>query len=82
MYRDPQSCISVFSLVDDIRSFTNINRTELREEEKVAYIRADVCLVEAPSKLHYPGAVSGWDDLQVPHLVQSAMIHNIVSHSL
>ncbi|ETS85154.1 hypothetical protein PFICI_03179 [Pestalotiopsis fici W106-1] len=41
--------------------------TNLTSEEKTSYINADLCLINAPSKTGFEGAVSRWDDLQWPH---------------
>ncbi|KAI1873463.1 hypothetical protein JX265_005085 [Neoarthrinium moseri] len=51
--------------------------TNLTSGEKSAYIQADLCLINAPSKSGFPGAVTRWDDLQWPHVVQSATVHNV-----
>lgn len=53
-------------------------RTNLTKAEKDAYIAADVCLINSPSKLNIEGAVTRWDDIQWPHIVQSATVHNVV----
>jgi tyrosinase len=52
-------------------------RTSLTSDEKDAYIAADLCLINAPSKLGIEGAVTRWDDLQWPHVVQSATVHDV-----
>ncbi|KAI1844323.1 hypothetical protein JX266_009417, partial [Neoarthrinium moseri] len=49
----------------------------LTSEEKTSYIQADLCLINAPSKSGIPGAVTRWDDLQWPHVVQTATVHNV-----
>ncbi|KAI1865425.1 uncharacterized protein JN550_008473 [Neoarthrinium moseri] len=49
--------------------------TSLTKEEKKSYIQADLCLMKAPSKLGIPGAVTRWDDIQWPHVVQTASVH-------
>lgn len=54
-------------------------RTSLTQEEKTAYIQADLCLINAPSKGEIPGAVTRWDDLQWPHVVQTDSVHFVVS---
>ncbi|KAF7536186.1 hypothetical protein G7054_g4736 [Neopestalotiopsis clavispora] len=51
--------------------------TSLTSDEKDAYIAADLCLINAPSKLGIEGAVTRWDDLQWPHVVQSATVHDV-----
>ncbi|KAF7522554.1 hypothetical protein G7054_g12090 [Neopestalotiopsis clavispora] len=49
--------------------------TSLTQEEKDAYIQADLCLINAPSKGEISGAVTRWDDLQWPHVVQTDSVH-------
>ncbi|KAM0815610.1 putative Tyrosinase copper-binding domain-containing protein [Seiridium cardinale] len=51
--------------------------TKLTDEEKSAYVQADLCLIDAPSISGVPGAVSRWDDLQWPHITQTITIHNV-----
>lgn len=57
-------------------------RTSLTEDEKNAYIAADLCLINAPSKLNITGAVTRWDDIQWPHVVQTATVHFVVGTQL
>ncbi|KAJ5024613.1 hypothetical protein J3E73DRAFT_391961 [Bipolaris maydis] len=59
----------------EIRS--RVSWTSLTFDEKDAYVNADLCLLAAPSKLGLTGAVSRWDDIQWPHVVQSASVHNV-----
>lgn len=40
--------------------------TKLSQDEKLSYIEADLCLMNAPSKSGLAGAVTRWDDLQWP----------------
>ncbi|ETS75767.1 hypothetical protein PFICI_12711 [Pestalotiopsis fici W106-1] len=49
--------------------------TSLTEDEKNAYIAADLCLINMPSKSKFEGAVTRWDDLQWPHVAQSSAVH-------
>ncbi|PVH96203.1 Di-copper centre-containing protein [Periconia macrospinosa] len=51
--------------------------TNLTSDEKTAYINADLCLINAPAKSGLEGAVTRWDDIQWPHIVQSATVHNV-----
>ncbi|ETS77427.1 hypothetical protein PFICI_11301 [Pestalotiopsis fici W106-1] len=51
--------------------------TSLTTDEKAAYINADLCLINSPTKLRVPGAVTRWDDMQWPHVAQSASVHNV-----
>ncbi|KAL5374143.1 hypothetical protein DPSP01_012150 [Paraphaeosphaeria sporulosa] len=51
--------------------------TALTSHEKTAYINADFCLINAPAKSGFEGAVTRWDDIQWPHVVQSATVHNV-----
>ncbi|KAI0143840.1 amino acid transporter [Xylariaceae sp. FL1272] len=49
----------------------------LTSEEKSSYINADLCLINSPAKAGIPGAVTRWDDLQWPHVVQTATVHGV-----
>ncbi|KAI1347433.1 hypothetical protein F5Y01DRAFT_295087 [Xylaria sp. FL0043] len=49
----------------------------LTREEKTSYIQADLCLMNSPSKGVNPLAVTRWDDLQWPHVVQTATVHGV-----
>ncbi|KAI0139221.1 hypothetical protein BJ166DRAFT_489670 [Pestalotiopsis sp. NC0098] len=51
--------------------------TKLSQDEKLSYIEADLCLMNAPSKSGLAGAVTRWDDLQWPHITQTVTIHNV-----
>lgn len=51
----------------------------LTAAEKSAYIKAELCLMAAPSKLRVPGAVTRWDDLHWNHIVQAHVMHDVVS---
>ena len=70
----------VVILMDDkdinIESLT-YHRTQLTQNEKLSYVEADLCLMAAPSKSGVPGAVTRWDDLQWPHVVQTTTVHNV-----
>jgi hypothetical protein len=56
------------------------NRQMLTAAERSAFIEAELCLMEAPSKLGIPGAKTRWDDLQYNHIVQTNMVHDVVSN--
>ncbi|KAI1360115.1 hypothetical protein F5Y08DRAFT_344034 [Xylaria arbuscula] len=49
----------------------------LTREEKSSYIQADLCLMNSPAKGGSPLAVTRWDDLQWPHVVQTATVHGV-----
>ncbi|KAI1335914.1 amino acid transporter [Xylariaceae sp. FL0016] len=51
--------------------------SELTETEKSDYIQADLCLMALPSTSGIEGAVTRWDDLQWPHVVQTITVHNV-----
>ncbi|KAH8201560.1 hypothetical protein TruAng_004252 [Truncatella angustata] len=55
--------------------------SNLTIEEKDSYIQADLCLINSPSKGEIPGAVSRWDDLQWPHVVQTDSVHFVNQNS-
>lgn len=50
----------------------------MTKEEKDSYIQGDLCLINSPSKADIPGAVTRWDDLQWPHVVQTDSVHFVV----
>ncbi|KAI0412994.1 amino acid transporter [Xylaria grammica] len=49
--------------------------TSLTDNEKAAYIQADLCLINSPSKSGFEGAVTRWDDIQYPHVYQTVWAH-------
>jgi tyrosinase len=49
----------------------------LTRAEQTAFIKAEVCLMEAPSKSGVPGAKTRWDDLQYNHIVQTHLVHDV-----
>jgi tyrosinase len=51
----------------------------LTNAEQAAYLDAELCLMAAPSKLNSHGAETRWDDLQLNHVVQSHVMHDVVS---
>ncbi|KAI0122938.1 amino acid transporter [Xylariales sp. AK1849] len=53
------------------------NRAARTLEEETSYINADLCLINALSKSGVPGAVTRWDDLQWPHVLQTITLHNV-----
>ncbi|KAI3392966.1 hypothetical protein diail_4914, partial [Diaporthe ilicicola] len=55
-----------------------IQLTVLTDEEKQAYIKADLCLISSPAKTGtIEGAITRWDELHYMHIVQSNVIHNV-----
>lgn len=58
-----------------------VSRTALTDDEKADYIKADLCLMEAPAKGNIPGAVTRWDELQYAHAAQADYIHGVVTTS-
>ncbi|KAF2970798.1 hypothetical protein GQX73_g2748 [Xylaria multiplex] len=52
-------------------------RYNLTQEEKTSYIAADLCLMNSPAKGGNPNAATRWDDLQWPHVVQTATVHGV-----
>lgn len=62
--------------------FSNIDdRQMLTASEKSSFIEAELCLMEAPSKLGVTGAKTRWDDLQYNHVVQTHVVHDVVCPS-
>ncbi|KAF2473068.1 Di-copper centre-containing protein [Lindgomyces ingoldianus] len=51
--------------------------TTLTNTEKAAYIEAELCLMNSPTKGFVADAVSRWDDLTWAHLNQSNYIHDV-----
>jgi tyrosinase len=49
----------------------------LTSAEQTAYINAELCLMAAPSKLNAHGAETRWDDLQLNHVVQTNVMHDV-----
>jgi tyrosinase len=47
--------------------------------EKRAYIDAELCLMERPATLGFPGAKNRFEELQYIHVVQAYITHNVVS---
>jgi tyrosinase len=54
------------------------NRHALSEEEKLAYISAEKCLMESPAKLGFAGAKTRFDELQKVHVILTPSIHFVV----
>jgi hypothetical protein len=70
----PEAMVSSTDLIETSEE-SNIYRAMLTDDEKSAYIAADLCLMAAPSQLGAEGAESRWDDLQWNHIRQSNFIH-------
>ncbi|KAL1591365.1 hypothetical protein SLS60_012064 [Paraconiothyrium brasiliense] len=51
-------------------------RQNLSDDEKAAYIDAELCLMNAPAQL-FDWAENRWDELVYGHVVQSNFIHNV-----
>ncbi|ETS73735.1 hypothetical protein PFICI_14681 [Pestalotiopsis fici W106-1] len=49
----------------------------LTDDEKSAYIDAELCLMSAPSQSGVEGAESRWDDLQHNHIIQTQVVHDV-----
>lgn len=50
----------------------------MTNNEKTAYIDAELCLMSKPAKLGVEGAVNRWDELDWAHIAQANVIHNVV----
>ncbi|KAJ2985735.1 hypothetical protein NUW58_g5374 [Xylaria curta] len=50
---------------------------KLTKREKSSYIKADLCLMNSPSKGINPSAITRWDDLQWSHVVQTTTVHGV-----
>lgn len=53
----------------------------LTDDEKSAYIDAELCLMAAPSQLDIEGTETRWDDLHWNHVVQTNFIHDTVRNT-
>lgn len=51
----------------------------LTSSEQSAFVKAELCLMNSPSQLGIKGAESLWDDLQYNHIVQTHLVHDVVS---
>ncbi|KAI1762568.1 Di-copper centre-containing protein [Hypoxylon sp. FL1150] len=49
--------------------------TALTSEEKLGYLKADLCLMSTPAKSGIPGADTLWDELQYAHIIQVPYVH-------
>lgn len=54
-------------------------RHSLTTAERHAYIDAELCLMSSPPKSGLEGAKNRWDELHWVHVVQSNVIHGVVS---
>lgn len=54
-------------------------RHNLTIAERHAYIDAELCLMSSPPKTGLEGAKNRWDELHWVHVVQSNVIHGVVS---
>jgi hypothetical protein len=57
-------------------------RHNLSNDEKAAYIDAELCLMFLPAKMGFPGAQTRWDDLQFAHINSTNVVHDVVCISL
>lgn len=53
-------------------------RHTLSNDEKLAYINAELCLMKLPAKTDLKGAVSRFDDFQALHVHAAYMSHFVV----
>lgn len=58
------------------------DRQMLTSAEQSAFVEAELCLMKAPSKLGVTGVKTRWDDLQYNHVVQTNVVHDVVSSFL
>jgi tyrosinase len=49
----------------------------LTAAEQSAFIKAELCLMEAPSKLNTGSTKTLWDDLQLNHIIQTHVVHDV-----
>ncbi|KAL6364305.1 hypothetical protein LRP88_02224 [Fusarium phalaenopsidis] len=49
----------------------------LTDNEKTAYLDAELCLMSKPAKLGVEGAVNRWDELDWAQIAQANVIHNV-----
>lgn len=56
-------------------------RHTLADEEKKAYIDAELCLMGKEATLGLRGAVTKFDELQSVHVAQAELTHSVVSCS-
>lgn len=54
-------------------------RHKLTDDEKKAYIDAELCIMNSPPKSDTPLAQNRWDELVYIHLIQSNFVHDVVS---
>ncbi|KAK9425028.1 hypothetical protein SUNI508_03168 [Seiridium unicorne] len=77
------SAVSAYPAMRDSSLCTEIRQrvpwSNLAKEEKDSHIQADLCLINSPSKGDIPGAVTRWDDLQWPHVVQTDSVHIVTA---
>lgn len=50
----------------------------MTNEEKKAYIDADLCLMSLPATMGFPGAQTRWDDLMFAHINSTNVVHDVV----
>ncbi|KAL1857109.1 hypothetical protein Daus18300_010452 [Diaporthe australafricana] len=48
----------------------------LSDDEKAAYIEAELCLINSPPKTGHPLAQNRWDEFTIAHAVQAQWIHD------
>ncbi|KAK6078170.1 amino acid transporter [Seiridium cupressi] len=77
------SAVSAYPATRDSSLCTEIRQrvpwSNLAKEEEDSHIQADLCLIKSPSKGDIPGAVTRWDDLQWPHVVQTDSVHIVTA---
>ncbi|KAH8670203.1 hypothetical protein BGZ60DRAFT_527687 [Tricladium varicosporioides] len=50
---------------------------DMTNDEKKAYIDADLCLMSLPAKMGFPGAQTRWDDLMFAHINSTNVVHDV-----
>lgn len=56
-----------------------LGRHNLEDDEKKAYIEAELCLMNSPPKSGIEVAENRWDEITYSHLIQSNFMHRVVS---
>lgn len=50
----------------------------MSDDEKSAYIDAELCLMNSPSQLDFGPTLTRWDDLTYTHIIQTNWVHDVV----
>lgn len=67
--------------IQTVHAYT-VDRHNLTDDEKKAYIDAELCLMSSPAKAGIELAQNRWDELSYAHIAQSNFIHRVVSAML